>query len=557
MISASGGVFIPGNMGIGVDGYNVGLSSNKLTVFGNISSNGILYTNSANSNEWITDTFLRNNFLPLSGGTLTGNLTANADLFVVGSVIEGSGTASYGLFNHVEGINSVVLGNYSHAEGSGTVASGTASHSEGEGTTASGYSSHAEGGYTTASGDGSHAEGEGTTASDLASHAEGRNSFASSIASHAEGDNTSASGEASHAEGYSTTASGNYSHAEGGSTTASGTYSHAEGDLTIASGAYSHSEGVNTHANSNSSHAEGASTRATAIYSHAEGRFSEAKGIASHSAGFRATAAQNYTYAWSDGNLGTLTQNVSTTRTGQYMVSASGGMFVAGRLGVGTDFNANGLTVLGNTSLGAAISSIALGDAAVDTFTLGLTLDDNSPNPAKTMLVMSRYTGNAGDVQRSPNIKALRSRGASTAAIGVSAGDALMSIRAWGMLDGGINPTQNSPVAIQMWAAEKYTSTAQGSYITFRTQITGSSLGSVERMRIDHTGNVGIGTTTPAQALTVNGNISASNRIYDVVASKPSTVSPSASAVVNMVYLSEATYTGLAVKDPSTIYIIV
>jgi len=171
----------------------------------------------------------------------------------------------------------------------------------------------------------------------------------------------------------------------------------------------------------------------------------------------------------------------------------------------------NSLTVLGNTSLGAAITSITLGDAAEDTFTLGLTLDDISPNPANTMLVMARYTGGAGDAQRSPNIKALRSRGTSTSAVGVSAGDALMSIRAFGMLDGGIKPTQNSPVAIQMWAAEKYTSTAQGSYITFRTQTSGSSLGSVERMRIDHTGNVGIGTTNPLATLTVNGSISAND----------------------------------------------
>jgi hypothetical protein len=86
-----------------------------------------------------------------------------------------------------------------------------------------------------------------------------------------------------------------------------------------------------------------------------------------------------------------------------------------------------------------------------------------------------------------------------------------MSIRAFGMLDGGIKPTQNSPVAIQMWAAEKYTSTAQGSYITFRTQTSGSSLGSVERMRIDHTGNVGIGTTNPLATLTVNGSINSND----------------------------------------------
>jgi hypothetical protein len=98
------------------------------------------------------------------------------------------------------------------------------------------------------------------------------------------------------------------------------------------------------------SFAQGYNAVAIGEASHAEGGHTVAYGEASHAAGNRATAAQNYTYAWSDGNLGTATTNVSTTRTGQYMVSASGGMFIPGNVGIGTDSTANPLTVVGNIS---------------------------------------------------------------------------------------------------------------------------------------------------------------------------------------------------------------
>jgi hypothetical protein len=156
----------------------------------------------------------------------------------------------------------------------------------------------------------------------------------------------SATGNYSFAEG-SGKAFSSYSHAEGSGTIASGIASHAEGDSTTASGDASHAEGSSTIAFGNSSHTEGDSTTASGDASHAEGSGTTASGDASHAAGFKATAAQDFTYAWSDGNLGTLSQNVSTTRTGQYMVSASGGMFIPGSVGIGTDNNQNALTVNG------------------------------------------------------------------------------------------------------------------------------------------------------------------------------------------------------------------
>jgi hypothetical protein len=168
--------------------------------------------------------------------------------------------------------------------------------------------------------------------------------------SFAEGISTIASGGSSHAEGDSTIASGSQSHAEGVGTIASGNPSHAEGGDTVASGDHSHAEGVGTTASGQASHAEGSYTTASGYASYAEGDRTMAAGYASHAAGYRATAAQDYTYAWSDGNLGDNSTNISTTRTGQYMVSASGGMFIPGKVGIGTDSIANALTVVGNIS---------------------------------------------------------------------------------------------------------------------------------------------------------------------------------------------------------------
>ena len=244
-----------------------------------------------------------NNYLPLSGGIITGNLNVNNNLSAVnvkftGRVEEGSGTKALGTNSHAEGFNVIASGFASHAEGALTLAAGGL------------------GGYT-------HAEGYGTQAL--------------SAYSHAEGYETTTSGDASHAEGRSTTASGTNSHAEGQSTTASGTNSHAEGNFTIASGFYSHAEGSGTSSRGIYSHAEGGGSNASGSTSHAEGYYTDAQGYASHAAGYRATAQQNYTYAWSDGNLGTLTKNISTTRTGQYLISASGGIFIPGNMGIGVE----------------------------------------------------------------------------------------------------------------------------------------------------------------------------------------------------------------------------
>jgi hypothetical protein len=58
------------------------------------------------------------------------------------------------------------------------------------------------------------------------------------------------------------------------------------------------------------------------------------------------------------------------------------------------------------------------------------------------------------------------------------------------------------------FAAANWTDTSQGLYLTFETTAVGTTSNS-ERMRIDQSGNVGIGTTSPQHTLHVAGTIGA------------------------------------------------
>jgi len=152
---------------------------------------------------------------------------------IKGSVVEGSGSSTIGVYSHAEGLLNNTYGDYSHAEGSSNNSVGDYSHAEGERTTSQGPFSHTEG-YTTV-----------------------------------------ASGQYTHAEGTNTSAQGQGSHAEGEETGALGQSSHSEGFQTLAIGDYSHAEGIQTEANADGSHAEGIGTIALAKFQHVQGKFNQ------------------------------------------------------------------------------------------------------------------------------------------------------------------------------------------------------------------------------------------------------------------------------------------
>ena len=278
-----------------------------------------------------------NSKLLLTSDTLSGN--SNKTSF-------GAGSAT-GLYSFAEGDNSQAIGNASHAEGLFSTARGTASHAEGYNSIASGSASHAEGDNSQAIGNASHAEGLFSTARGTASHTEGFQTSAFGTVSHAEGENTLASGYASHTEGQGTSATFVYCHAEGQNTLASGYGSHAEGVGSIASAGSTHAEGNFTVASYNAAHSEGDRTVASGYASHAEGILTRATGEVSHAAGGYSVAAHSRTWIWKgDTNVNT----ISTTRTDQFMVSAAGGVYIPGSVGIGTDNNSNALTVAGTLS---------------------------------------------------------------------------------------------------------------------------------------------------------------------------------------------------------------
>lgn len=92
-----------------------------------------------------------------------------------------------------------------------------------------------------------------------------------------------------------------------------------------------------------------------------------------------------------------------------------------------------------------------------------------------------------------------KSRGTLASPTAALVGDTLSGLQGRGMQSNGAFSSVNN-ATILFIAAENFTSTANGTYITFSVT-PNTTTSRVERMRIDHNGNVGIGTTPNANAL--------------------------------------------------------
>jgi hypothetical protein len=99
--------------------------------------------------------------------------------------------------------------------------------------------------------------------------------------------------------------------------------------------------------NSDTSFMVGRNTTALSAGAFAEGVNTQAIGQGSHAGGLYSTAAHQQSWIWKGD---TSTAQLSTTRTGQFMVSAAGGISLNTRVGIGTDSVANALTVVGRVS---------------------------------------------------------------------------------------------------------------------------------------------------------------------------------------------------------------
>jgi hypothetical protein len=510
MVRAAGGLALYDYVGIGTDS-----SDNALTVVGSISASNTIYALDGNSNLWntasgaalnastiYTQNYTNTNFLPLTGGIISGETRINNNLTVFGN-LTASGTSTFfnTIFSTTSALSVVHVGTgpaiWVGNNGNGNIASFYDIDQNIEILHVGGINSTNPnvGVKTSTPNKDFTVNGELSASGAIYTNIITPNNVLTINGGVQEGLSTTASGTASHAEGSATTASGFYSHAEGNQTKALNDQTHAEGFNTQASGRTSHAEGSNTIASGPNSHAEGSSTIASGHASHSEGFLTVAAGSACHAEGFAATAGHDWTYIWSDGNLGTITQNISTTRTGQYMVSASGGVFIPGNVGIGTDSVNNALTVVGNISA----SNLFYGK--------GFELNDNFTS-ANTQCILQNWSstsvGNA--------FKFFKSRSGTIGQLSaVQSGDILGEFSFSGVnSSNSFSPSEGASIRVR---ADGASGTAIPASITFSTG-TSTIFSNIARMTIKSSGNIGINTTEPNQRLTVSGNLSATGVVY-------------------------------------------
>jgi len=399
---------------------------------------------------------------------------------------------------------------------------------------------------------GAHAEGMQNLAGAAAAHAEGYNNISLATASHVEGINSIAGNTAAHAEGNATKAGVFMSHISAFDFAARTFYfdnvsplsatnsPHELWNLVVPGSIFYITDGANTSTttgrrnyttvqvlsadpqlatitavsavnvsfiytlpsvfvyawipagtSTSASHARGTFTIASGSHSDASGYWTYALGTNSMAQGHRSRALHSHTYVWADDGNEDSAIPVTSTRSNQYMVSAHGGVFIPGNVGIGTDAHNEALTVAGNIA-------VVNGDIAVDG---KLTVDGNS------------ILGNVSTDETTINAFAIANAsrnfvvGANTFTIGMSSTEAIASNKNLFVYDGVNFPSQPFRTVFSdggnfrtVTDPTMILGTNSDQHLCFRA---GGATSSEIRMTILSSGEVGIGTDAPDEKLHV------------------------------------------------------
>ena len=179
--------------------------------------------------------------------------------------------------------------------------------------------------------------------------------------------------------------------------------------------------------------------------------------------------------------------------------AAFGNAYAQGNTGIGILPSTVRLTVSTNAATILPIPPLEENRAAIAQFASG----DNFPT---RILIDTFGPFAAGIAMRKAN-------GTAVAPAALKKDDAIANLAGFGW--GSTAYSSSARANIRFQAAENWTDTAQGTYIMFETSRNGYAE-QVERMRLDPSGSLGIGTPTPTAKLTIQGDgVNSNFRILD------------------------------------------